>query len=105
MRNLHLHIQRKIGKERVILLQQWRHMVRKIVKFGNHRWFLLRCLGAAITPVSVWLKNTAKTSLSFDIIRKVEKTVMAVARMACTCIPFLVVTQTMYHVTSTHLLL
>ena len=48
-------------------------MVRKIVDSGNHRRFLIRCLTADIIPVSVRLKNTVRTSRSFDIIRKVER--------------------------------
>ena len=72
MKNLHLHIQRELG-ERVILLWEWEHLVRKIMDFSNHRRFMLRCLGAGITPISVRLKNTIRMSRSFDIIRKVDR--------------------------------
>ena len=40
--------------------------------FGNHRKFTLKCLGAGITLVSVKLKNTVRTSNSYEIIRTAE---------------------------------
>ena len=33
MRNLHLHIEKGFGKEGVILLRKWEHLVRKIMDF------------------------------------------------------------------------
>ena len=49
------------------------HLVRKITDLRNHRRFILRCLGAGISPVTVSLKNTIRTSRSFDIIGKVKR--------------------------------
>ena len=49
------------------------HLVRKIVDFGNHRSFLLRCMPAGITAVSVTLEKTVRTSSNFYIIRKAER--------------------------------
>ena len=57
MRNLHQHIHEEIGKESVILLQKWEHLVRKLTDFGNHIRFTLRCLGAGVTLASVKIKN------------------------------------------------
>ena len=72
MRN-HLHIKREFGKESVILEWQWKHLVRKIKDYANHRRFSHRCLIAGITPLIISLNNMIRTLRSFDIIRKSEK--------------------------------
>ena len=73
MRNLHLHIEKKFGRENVFLLRKCEDLVRKIMDFGNHRKFMLRCLVECITSVSEKLKNTVITSKSYQIIRKAER--------------------------------
>ena len=52
MRNLHLHIERKFGKESIILLWQWEHVVRKIREYGKHRRFSCDCQQALLQLVS-----------------------------------------------------
>ena len=73
MRKLQQHLERELGKERVILVQQWEHLVKEMGDYGNHRRFLCRFLSAGITPGSIRLKNILRMSRSFEIIRKAEK--------------------------------
>ena len=73
MRHLHLHIDRELRKESVILSWQWEHLLKNMVGYGNHRIFSLTCLSASITPDSIRLKNTVRTSRGFDIIGRSEK--------------------------------
>ena len=73
MRNHHLHIERELGKESVILLWHWGNLVKKMVNYNNHRRFSLRCLSAGTAPVSIRLKIMVTTLGSFDIIRRAEK--------------------------------
>ena len=57
----------------VILLWQREHLAKKMADYGNDTMFSFMCLSAAITPVSIRLKNTVRTSGNFEIIRRAEK--------------------------------
>ena len=58
MRNLHLDVHHHSD---VKLLYEWEDLVRKMLDFGNHRRFTIRCLKTGITPVSYKRKNTIRT--------------------------------------------
>ena len=51
--NENLHIKKKVGKESVLHLQKWEHLVKEIADFENHKRFKLKCLSKDITPVSI----------------------------------------------------
>ena len=53
MRNLHLHVYQKLGKECGTLLWKWEDLVKKMADFSNHRRFTLSYLRVGITPVSL----------------------------------------------------
>ena len=57
-------------------------MVKKMVDFGNHRRFTLRCLEVGITPVSLRLKNNIRILRSLEIIRRAERELLNV-KMRC----------------------
>ena len=44
-----------------------------MVDYGNHEWFSLRCLSAGLSPVSIRLKDTVRTSRRYEVIRRAEK--------------------------------
>ena len=48
----------------------------KMVDFGNHRRFTLRCLNCGLIPVKCKLKNLVGTPSSYKIIKRAEKQLM-----------------------------
>ena len=72
MRNLHLHVHQKFGKEYIILLLEWEDLVKKMADFGNHQRFTLRSLKTGINPISYKLKKTVRTPRSYEIFKKAE---------------------------------
>ena len=64
MRNFHVHIYELFGKDHVILLQEWKDLVKKMADFNNHAKFSLRCLKVGVTLVSLRLKHNIRITKS-----------------------------------------
>ena len=70
MRNPNQCTHKEFGKKIVKCLHKWEDLVKRMPVLGNHRRFTLRCFGAAITLVSVKVKNTIRASKSFELSEK-----------------------------------
>ena len=76
MRNLIQIIIQEYGKEALAIFRKWENLNMKTCNYKNHRRFLLRCLGNGIIPVSIRLKNNARTQRSDSIIQKAERSLL-----------------------------
>ena len=72
MRNTHLYLITKYGKESVEIYCRWEKFEYKMADFQNHRHFSLGCLSKGIIPTSVRLKTNIKTPKGKYIVKKAE---------------------------------
>ena len=73
MRNLHNILLQEDGIEAQHLFRLWEKLRIRASEYKNHRIFTLRCLHNDLTPVSIKLKSTLKSTRATKILRKAEK--------------------------------
>ena len=55
------------------MLREWECLVKKIVDFGNHQRFTLKCLDYGFIPISCMIKNPIRIPKRYDIIKGAER--------------------------------
>ena len=76
MGNLHQFIGKEFMREIVLELHKWEHLEKKIVDYGNHCGFTIRCLDKDLTPVSLKPKASMRIYKHRYIIHKAERKLM-----------------------------
>ena len=76
MRNLYRYISDIYGLEALYLLRDWGKIQIGDSYYRNNWIFTLRCISKGITPVSIRLKTTVRTSRVRKIIRNAERDIL-----------------------------